>query len=92
MINMTLDDWGNCTFRMMNKTARVSQFIELRHYSRLIEVGKAMVSSSAFFGCNGSTNAPYVEVSVHGSDGNLVDTQLYLSKNNIYSFDLFLSR
>ncbi len=86
---LTNHNWGKCMFRMMNKTARVSQFIDLRHYSRLIDMDKAMYSSSAFFGCNGFTNATYVEVTAHRSDGNLVETQVYLSKNN--SFDLSLA-
>lgn len=73
---------GDCVFVLTSNGTRVSQFIDLKLYSRLIDLGNAMFSASAFFGCNGSntSNASYVEVSAHSSDGNLLEIPIYLSK------------
>ncbi|CAF1090495.1 unnamed protein product [Adineta steineri] len=81
VVDMNIDNgtWGNCTFVMTTRDARASQNIDLRLYSRLIDLDNAMFSSSAFIGCNGSTNAPYVEISTHELNGNIMETAVYLN-------------
>ena len=82
-INMTDSNpmlWGKCMFRLMNETARVSQYIDLRSYSLLVSMNKAMYSASGFIGCTSPTNASYIEITSHDQHGNLLETQMYLDK------------
>jgi hypothetical protein len=80
-------NWGKCMFKMRGKT-RVSQEIDLRQYSLLIDNEKAMFSSSAFWGCNVSDNFAYVEVTTHRSDGILHGDRLYLSTKTNFTEDI----
>ncbi|CAF3847480.1 unnamed protein product [Adineta steineri] len=81
VVDMNIDNgtWGNCAFVMTTKSVRASQYIDLRPYSRLIDLDNAMFSSSAFIGCNGSTNASYVEISTHELNGNIMETAVFLN-------------
>ncbi|CAF4168589.1 unnamed protein product, partial [Adineta steineri] len=81
VVDMNIDNgtWGNCAFVMTTTSVRASQYIDLRLYSRLIDLDNAMFSSSAYIGCNGSTNASYVEISTHELNGNIMETAVFLN-------------
>ena len=91
VINMTFGHLhrGDCSFAMKVKT-RVSQTIDLRLYSLLMDTGQAVFTASALMGCDVPGNNAYLGVSAHRSDGLIQGQRLYLSKSIMDQMVLFL--
>ncbi|CAF4596236.1 unnamed protein product [Rotaria socialis] len=83
VMNMTFGgfDRGNCSFSVQAKT-RVSQIIDLRLYSVLIDAGQAVFSASALIGCDVPGNVAYLSVSMQRSDALIQGQRLFLSSDN----------
>ncbi|UJR19876.1 hypothetical protein I4U23_023009 [Adineta vaga] len=73
-------NWGHCIFGMTIGSTRASQNIDLRHYSHLIDLKRATFSSFAYVGCNGTTDAAYVEVSTLASDPVIMENSTFLNR------------
>ncbi|CAF1334146.1 unnamed protein product [Rotaria magnacalcarata] len=83
VINMKFGDFdrGNCSFATQAKT-RVSQILDLRLYSVLIDAGQAVFSAKALIGCDVPGNVAYLSVSMQRSDALIQGQRLFLSSDN----------
>ncbi|CAF1377171.1 unnamed protein product [Rotaria sp. Silwood1] len=91
VINMTFGDFdrGKCSFAVKVKT-RVTQIIDLRLYSLLIDAGQGVFAASALMGCDVPGNNAYMSVSMQRSDGLIQGQRLYLSSDGIKLDDTFV--
>ena len=73
----------------MTVKTRVTQTIDLRLFSLLIDNGEAVFTASALMGCDLPGNRAYLSVIMQRSDGLTQGQRLFLSKNGMtWSFSL----
>ncbi|CAF1157953.1 unnamed protein product [Rotaria sp. Silwood1] len=73
-----------------NVKTRVTQIIDLRLYSLLIDAGQGVFAASALMGCDVPGNNAYMSVSMQRSDGLIQGQRLYLSSDGIKLDDTFV--